>query len=107
MIALFRRVSLSQWIMVAMVLGVVIGCQLPAAALQGKVVYELFLNLIKCIIVPLIFSTLVAGIAGHANDLKSIGGLALKAIIYFEIITRAALLIGLAAVNLAQPGAGI
>jgi gamma-glutamyltranspeptidase/glutathione hydrolase len=107
MIALFRRVSLSQWIIAAMVVGVLVGWQFPSAALKGKVIYEMFLNLIKCIIVPLIFSTLVAGIASHANDLKSIGRLALKSIIYFEVITTAALVIGMAAVNLAQPGAGI
>jgi proton glutamate symport protein len=66
-----------------------------------------FLHLVKCIIVPLIFSTLVVGIAGHSDDMKAVGRMALKSIIYFEIATTAALFVGLGAVNLIKPGAGV
>src|SRR2546429_5945403 len=105
--ALIRRISLSQWIILAMVAGILFGWQCPAAALQLKVVSTIFLHLIKCIIVPLIFATLVVGIAGHTDDMKAVGRLALKSIVYFEIVTTLALFIGLAAVNLVRPGAGI
>jgi proton glutamate symport protein len=102
-----RRISLSQWILVAMVLGILLGWQFPAQARHLKIVSTIFLHLIKCIIVPLIFSTLVVGIAGHANDLKAVGRLAVKSLIYFELVTTLALFIGLAAVNIFQPGAGV
>ena len=72
-----------------------------------KVVSNVFLKLIKCIIVPIIFGTLVVGIAGHSGDLRAVGRLALKSIIYFEIVTTLALGIGLVAVNLAKPGVGV
>jgi proton glutamate symport protein len=107
MIAFLRRVSLTQWIILAMVAGVLFGWLFPDAAVRSGIVSDLFIRLIKCIIVPLIFATLVVGIAGHTDDLKAVGRLALKSIVYFEIITTLALLIGLAAVNLVKPGAGI
>jgi proton glutamate symport protein len=107
MIALLRRISLSQWIIIAMIAGILFGWQFPYAAQQTRIVSTLFLNLIKCIIVPLIFSTLVTGIAGHTDDMKAVGRLALKSIIYFEIVTTLALFIGLAAVNLVRPGQGV
>jgi proton glutamate symport protein len=107
MITLLRRISLSQWIVVAMIAGILFGWLWPQAAMDMKIVATLFLNLIKCIIVPLIFSTLVVGIAGHTDDMKTVGRLALKTIIYFEIVTTAALFIGLGAVNLVKPGAGV
>ena len=90
-----------------MILGILFGWRFPHAALSLKVVSTIFLHLIKCIIVPLIFSTLVVGIAGHTDDMKAVGRLALKSIVYFEVVTSLALVIGLAAVNLVQPGAGI
>lgn len=107
MLALFRRITLSQWIILAMIAGILFGWQFPAAARQTKIVSTIFLHLIKCIIVPLIFSTLIVGIAGHTDDMKAIGRLALKSILYFEIVTTLALVIGLAAVNLVQPGVGV
>jgi proton glutamate symport protein len=107
MIALLRRISLSQWIIIAMIVGIWFGWQFPHAAQQTGIVSTLFLHLIKCIIVPLIFSTLVTGIAGHADDMKAVGRLALRSLIYFEIVTTLALFIGLAAVNLARPGEGV
>jgi len=67
----------------------------------------MFLRMIKCILVPLVFATLVVGIAGHSDDLRAVGRLALKSIIYFEIVTTLALVFGLVAVNLAQPGVGV
>src|SRR5438046_1081034 len=90
-----------------MILGILLGWQFPEAAKQLKIVSTIFLHLIKCIIVPLIFATLVVGIAGHTDDMRAVGRLALKSIIYFEIITTLALAIGLAAVNLVRPGVGI
>jgi proton glutamate symport protein len=107
MIAFLRRVSLTQWIILAMIAGVLFGWLFPDAAVRSGIVSDLFIRLIKCIIVPLIFATLVVGIAGHTDDLKAVGRLALKSIVYFEVITTLALLIGLTAVNLVKPGAGI
>jgi proton glutamate symport protein len=72
-----------------------------------KPLSTVFLRMIKSIIVPLIFGTLVVGIAGHGDDMKRVGRLALKSIIYFEIVTTLALFIGLVAVNLVRPGEGV
>jgi len=107
MIRSLRKVPLSRWIVVAMIGGVVFGWQFPTAAVRCGIVSDLFIRLIKCIIVPLIFSTLVVGIAGHAQDLKAVGRLALKSILYFEIVTTLALAIGLAAANVFHPGTGM
>ena len=90
-----------------MLAGVVFGWQFPAAAARVGIVSDLFIRLIKCIIVPLLFATLVVGIAGHTDDLKAVGRLALKSLIYFEVVTTFALLLGLGMVNLVQPGAGL
>src|SRR3954464_11829737 len=105
--AWWRRISLTQWMLIAVVVGVWFGWQFPQQAQQLQVVSNIFLRLIKCIIVPLLFSTLIVGIAGHTDDLKAVGRLALKSIIYFEIVTTAALAIGLIAVNYAKPGVGV
>jgi len=67
----------------------------------------IFLRMIKSLIAPLIFATLVIGIAGHGDDMKRVGRLALKSLIYFEIVTTLALFIGLAAVNIMKPGVGV
>jgi len=107
MTAPLRRFSLNQWIIVAMVLGILFGWLLPDASKQVKIVSTIFLNLIKCIIVPLVFATLVVGIAGHTDDLKAVGRLALKSIIYFQIVTTLALFIGMGAASLAKPGVGV
>ena len=100
-----------------MVLGVLIGLAFPDAvpgqpaplfqAASLKVLSTIFLRMIKLLIVPLIFSTLVVGIAGHGDDMKRVGKLALRSIVYFEIVTTMALVIGLAAVNLIRPGEGV
>jgi proton glutamate symport protein len=107
MIALLRRLSLTHWIIISMVVGIVIGALFPAQSQHLKVISNIFLKLIKCIIVPIIFGTLVIGIAGHSDDLKAVGRLALKSIIYFEIVTTLALAVGLIAVNLVRPGEGV
>ena len=107
MIARLRRISLTQWIIIAMVLGIGIGALFPEQSQHLKVISNVFLRLIKCIIVPIIFGTLVVGIAGHSDDLKAVGRLALKSFIYFEVVTTLALVVGLAAVNLVKPGVGV
>src|SRR5215212_2029473 len=99
-----RRISLTSWIMIAMVLGVLIGWAFPSFAVNLKPLSTVFLRMIKSIIVPIIFGTLVVGIAGHGDDMKRVGRLALKSLIYFEIVTTLALVIGLVAVNITRPG---
>src|SRR6478752_103480 len=103
----FKRVSLTTWILLAMVAGILIGWLAPAFAESLKPLSTVFLRMIKSIIAPLIFGTLVVGIAGHGDDMKRVGRLALKSIIYFEIVTTLALFIGLGAVNLVRPGDGV
>ncbi len=114
----FRRITLTQWILISMVLGVALGYAFPAgkdgapppngwAATDLKVWSTVFLNMIKSLIVPLLVSTLVVGIAGHGDDMKRVGRLAFRSIVYFEIVTTAALAVGLIAVNLVKPGEGI
>jgi proton glutamate symport protein len=93
--------------MISMVVGVLIGAFAPQFAVSLKPLSTVFLRMIKSIIVPLIFSTLVVGIAGHGDDMKRVGRLALKSIVYFEIVTTLALVIGLVAVNLVRPGDGV
>ena len=90
-----------------MVVGILIGWLAPEFAPNLKPFANIFLRMIKSLIVPLLFSTLVVGIAGHGDDMKKVGRLALRSIIYFEIVTTAALAIGLIAVNLVKPGAGV
>lgn len=103
--AIFKR-SLTATILVAMVVGIVVGLEFPAQAVQLQVLSKVFLKLVKSVIAPLLFATLVVGVAGH-SDLKLAGRLGLKAIIYFEVVTTLALLIGLAAINLTQAGTGV
>ena len=103
--ALFRR-SLTTWILVAMALGAELGHDLPGVAIQLRVLSLVFLRLIKTIIAPLLFATLVVGIAGHA-DLRKVGRMGVKALVYFELVTTVALFIGLAAINLSRAGVGV
>jgi proton glutamate symport protein len=102
-----RKISLTQWILLAMVAGVGVGVLFPEGSQHLKVCSNVFLRMIKCLLVPLLFGTLVVGIAGHSDDLKAVGRLALKSILYFEIVTTLALVIGLGAVNLVRPGEGV
>ena len=102
-----RRIPLTSWILISMVVGIIIGTIAPATAEKLAPLSTVFLRMIKSIIAPLIFGTLVVGIAGHGDDMKRVGRLALKSIIYFEIVTTLALVIGLVAVNLIRPGEGV
>jgi proton glutamate symport protein len=101
-----RRRSLTTWILVAMVAGAAIGHDWPATAIKLRVLSLIFLRLIKTIIAPLLFATLVVGIAGHP-DLKQVGRMGVKALVYFEVVTTLALFIGLAAINLSRAGVGV
>jgi proton glutamate symport protein len=101
-----RGPSLTTQILIGLIAGVVLGSVWPHAGVAVKPIADAFLRMIKMIIAPLLFSTLVAGIAG-AGDLKALGRIGLKAIIYFEVATTMALVIGLGLANLFKPGAGL
>jgi proton glutamate symport protein len=101
-----RRQSLTLWILVAMVVGAEIGHDFPEAAVSLRVLSQIFLRLIRTIVAPLIFATLVVGIAGHSN-LRQVGRMGVKALIYFEVVTTLALIIGWAAITLTRAGAGV
>ncbi len=101
----FRR-TLTAWIFIAMLVGAEIGHDFPNVATNLRVLALIFLRLIKTIIAPLLFSTLVVGIAGHSN-LRQVGRLGLRSIIYFEIVTTIAIFLGLAAINLTKAGVGV
>ncbi len=97
--------KLTTFILVGMMMGIEAGHDFPEFALNLKILSDIFLRLIKTIIAPLLFGTLVVGIAGHSN-LKQVGRMGIKSIIYFEIVTTFALFIGLAAINISQSGVG-
>jgi Na+/H+-dicarboxylate symporter len=112
----WRRVSLTQWILLSMVVGILLGWLFPEsardihhgwAATDLNVLSNVFLRMIKSLIVPLLFGTLVVGIAGHGDDMKRVGKLALRSIIYFEVVTTFALAVGLIVVNVVKPGRGV
>jgi proton glutamate symport protein len=100
------RPSLTMQIMIGLVIGALIGWLRPDWGNKVYFLRDIFINLIKSIIAPLVFSTIVVGIAG-AGALKKVGRIGIKALIFFEIATTAALFIGLAIVNLTKPGAGV
>ena len=102
-----KSISLTKWILISMVIGVTIGALFPEFGTSLKPLSTIFLRMIKSIIVPIIFGTLVVGIAGHGDDMKRVGRLAFKSILYFEVVTTLALFIGLGAANLVQPGKGV
>ena len=101
-----KRLSLTAWIFIGMAAGITLGALAPDVGKQLGPLSNIFLRLIKSIIAPLIFGTLVYGIAG-AGDIRQMGRIGLKAIVNFEIVTTLALVIGLAAVNLIRPGEGM
>lgn len=103
--AFFRR-SLTAWIAVGILVGAEIGADWPKTAANMQFLSTIFLRLIKTIIAPLIFSTLVVGIAGHSS-LKQVGRMGIKALIYFEVVTTICLFIGLAAINISKAGVGV
>ena len=110
-----RRISQTQQIVLAMIVGVVVGYLFPdhPAGVKGfqatdlQVLSTVFLRMIKSLIVPLLFGTLVVGIAGHGDDMKRVGKLAFRSILYFEVVTTLALVVGLLAVNIVKPGVGV
>mgnify|MGYP003576300723 CR=1 FL=1 len=101
-----KKGSLTTWILISMVVGAEIGHDYPTIAMNLQVLSKVFLKMIKVIVAPLLFATLVFGIAGHA-DLKQVGRMGWKSILYFEVVTTLALFIGLVAINISQAGAGI
>lgn len=101
-----KKKSLTTWILISMVVGAEIGHDYPEAGIKLQVLSKVFLKMIKTIIAPLLFATLVYGIAGH-SDLKQVGRMGWKSILYFEVVTTIALFIGLAAINISQAGMGI
>ncbi len=100
------KVSLTQKILIGLIFGILVGWLKPDWGIAVRPLSLLFLNLIKSIIAPLIFSTLVIGIAG-TGDIRQVGRIGVKALVYFEIVTTFALFIGLGAVNLVKPGVGV
>ncbi|HEX4771367.1 MAG TPA: cation:dicarboxylase symporter family transporter [Bryobacteraceae bacterium] len=106
MFGILRRLSLTAYIFIALVIGILLGIFLPGFARNLAPISDVFLRLVKSIVGPLLFGTLISGIAS-AGELKTMGRIALKAIAYFEAATTIALAIGLLVVNFVQPGAGI
>jgi proton glutamate symport protein len=100
------KVSLTTKIFIGLFLGILLGYLKPDWGVAMRPLSLLFLNLIKSIIAPLIFSTLVIGIAG-TGDIRQVGRIGVKALVYFEVVTTFALIIGLVAVNLTKPGVGV
>jgi proton glutamate symport protein len=101
-----KRPSLTVWTFLAMVAGVELGVDAPGIAAQVRLPGDLFLRLIRMIVAPLLFATMTTGIAGH-SDLKAVGRVAMKALIYFEVVTTLGLLIGAVAMNLVGAGWGL
>ena len=101
-----RRPSLTTWILIALVVGGAFGYLFPAAATELRILSTIFIRLIRTVVAPLLFATLVVGIASH-GDLKAVGRMGIKAIVYFEIVTTLALLIGWAAITISRAGVGI
>ncbi len=101
------RRRLTPWIFFAMVAGAEVGFDMPRVAVELRVFSDVFLRLIKTIVAPLILATLVTGIAGHGDDLKAVGRMGLKALVYFEVVTTLALVIGLVAANVSKAGVGL
>jgi proton glutamate symport protein len=101
-----RRKSLTAWILASMVIGAELGHDFPELAVSLRIFSQIFLRLIRTIVAPLLFATLVVGIAGHSN-LRQVGRMGVKALVYFEIVTTIALFIGWAAINISRAGEGI
>jgi len=108
-----RRISITGWIIIATLVGLVLGWLdhdvWPDTDLAAWLnpLSTIFLRMIKSIVAPLLFASLVVGIAGHGDDLKKVGRLALKSLLYFEVVTTIALFVGLGAVHLTKPGVGV
>jgi proton glutamate symport protein len=110
----WRRITPTQWVVISMIIGAGLGYFFPDSdrstgfhATDLQLLSAIFLRMIKCLIAPLLFGTLVMGIAGHGDDLKRVGKLAFRSILYFEVVTTLALVVGLLAVNIVKPGVGV
>lgn len=101
-----KHSRLTMAIFIALALGILVGWAFPAFAVKTHVLAEVFLRMVKMIIAPLLFATLVIGIAGH-GDAKSLGRIGIKTVVYFEVVTTIALALGLAFANLFKPGEGM
>ncbi len=101
-----RRLSLTAWIFIALIVGILLGVFFPEFSKHLAPISNIFLRLIRSIVGPLLFGTLIYGIAS-AGELKTMGRIALKALLYFEAATTLALVIGLVMVNVMRPGAGV
>ncbi|MGA1976663.1 MAG: cation:dicarboxylase symporter family transporter [Bacteroidales bacterium] len=101
-----RKRTLTTWVLVCMIAGAEFGHDIPSVARKLQFLSDIFLRLIKTIIAPLLFSTLVVGIAGHSN-IRQVGRMGWKALLYFEIISTIALFIGLFAINVSKAGVGV
>lgn len=101
-----QNIKLTKFILISLILGIFTGIAFPAFAVKLSPLAMMFLNMVKMIIAPLLFATLVIGIAGH-GDIKSLGKIGFKTIIYFEVVTIVALCIGLGIGHFTQPGAGL
>ncbi|MCX6277670.1 MAG: cation:dicarboxylase symporter family transporter [Bacteroidetes bacterium] len=101
-----KKKKLTTWIFVSMLAGVEFGYDVPLVAKELNIISQIFIHLVKTIIAPLLFGTLVGGIAGHAN-LKQVGRMGWKSLVYFEIVSTIALFIGLAAINISGAGLGV
>ena len=101
-----RRRTLTIWIFFSMFAGVELGLDAPRIAVSIRVFSDIFLRLIKVIVAPLIFGTLVTGICGH-GEAKTVGRLGLKSLVYFEVLTTIALVIGLVAIDVSKAGVGL
>jgi proton glutamate symport protein len=104
--ATWRRRTLMAWIFWAMLAGAELGADAPAFAVSLRVLSDIFLRLIKTIVAPLILGTLITGIAAH-GQMRSVGRMGLKALVYFEVLTTIAMLVGLAAINISRAGVGL
>lgn len=102
----WHRKSLTYWIFFSMLLGAEIGFDTPHFALHLRILSDIFLRLIKVIIAPLILGTLITGIAGHGN-LRAVGRIGWKSLVYFEAVTTIALFIGVAAIDISRAGVGL
>jgi proton glutamate symport protein len=102
----FSRPTLTQFIFIGMAVGLLVGWLFPEFAVSLRPLSLIFIRLIKSLIAPLIFATLVVGIAGHGN-IRQVGRLGVKSLVYFEVITTLALVVGLIVVNIVKPGVGV
>ena len=101
-----RRPSLLAWTFLAMLAGAELGADAPHLAVGTQIISEVFLRLIRAIVAPLIFGGIVTGIAGH-GELKGVGRVAIKSIVFFEVVTTLGMILGLIAINISQAGVGV